>query len=78
MKLALVLMALLGATVAATAQTKFVPFTVDEKSAQELQTWLAEQPFKFSAPVLQWIAAQEKRASDAEAAKDAAKAPAKK
>jgi hypothetical protein len=37
-------------------QPQFVPFVVDEKATQELQAWLVEQPYKFSAPVLQWLA----------------------
>lgn len=59
----------------APAQRKFVPFTVDEKAAQELQNWLNEQPFKFSAPVLQWLATQEQVALDAAAKAAAPAAP---
>jgi hypothetical protein len=58
----------------AQGQPKFVPFTVDEKSMTELQTWLLEQPFKFSSPVFQWLSTHEKQATE-DAAKAAAPVP---
>lgn len=56
-------------------QRKFVPFTVDEKTAQEIQTYLNEVPFKYAAPVLQWLAMQEQRAAQAEDQKNAPPPP---
>jgi hypothetical protein len=59
---------------AQTAAKPYVPFTVDERSLQELQRWLNEQPFKFSAPVIEWLNAQKQRAVDEKATEEAKKA----
>ena len=68
--LGLVLVGLLTIPVCAQQQQqKYVPFTVDEKDARDLRTFLDEQPMKFSLPILKWMDALETKAllSEAEA-----------
>lgn len=44
------------------APPKFVPFTVTEQDTKSLEGYLQEQPFKFSAPIMQWLGQLEQRA----------------
>jgi hypothetical protein len=48
-------------------QKVFIPFTVQEGDAATIQTYLNDQPAKFSIPVLQWLGGLEKKAQDAQA-----------
>jgi hypothetical protein len=41
---------------------KFVPFTVTEKDADNVKAFLQDVPFKFSAPIFQWMAQLEAEA----------------
>ena len=70
MRLAVMSLLLVFSTpVFAQQQQKFIPFTVDEKDARDLRTFLDEQPMKFSLPILKWMDTLETKAllSEAEA-----------
>jgi hypothetical protein len=62
---------LLSLSVAAQAQMPspqqqsrpFVPFTVEQSDYAQLQSFLAEQPFKVANPLLQWLDQKEQAAA---------------
>lgn len=58
------------------AQPKFVPFTVTEKDADNVRTFLQDVPFKFSAPIFQWMAQLEAEAVSRAAAESQKDQPA--
>lgn len=55
----------------------YVPFTVQKSDAEQLRSYLDEQPMKFALPLLQWITGLEQRAVMEKAAIDKAAADAK-
>jgi hypothetical protein len=44
----------------------FAPFQVDEKSYTDLLAYLRQQPYMFSAPVIQWLEQAAARAREEE------------
>ena len=64
----IVLSAMLLTTASAIAQPspKYAPIVLDEATYNTLMTYLGEQPYKFSAPLLTWLQqAEAKAATDA-------------
>jgi hypothetical protein len=46
----------------ALAAEPFVPFTVDESNRKNLQSYLDQQPYMFSAPIIKWLEDMEAQA----------------
>lgn len=61
----------------ASAQSRFVPFTVTEADVQQLQQFFRyNTPPAYSEPVVQWLSTMEQKAQAKEAAKHQSTAPA--
>jgi len=56
------LLALLPSVAFAQQTSPFVPYTITEQQHQDFMKWLNEQPFKFSAPVIQQLNVWEQQA----------------
>lgn len=54
-------------------QQPFVPYTINEQQQQDFIKWLNEQPFKFSAPVINQLNVWEQQAQAIQAQADAKK-----
>ena len=65
------LLALLLAPSACGAQQPFEPFTVTQQDFAAITTYLADQPFKFSEPVMAWLRQKEAAAIEAKKAEPA-------
>ena len=51
----------LTATPAIAQQAKFVPFTIDEQTYQQMLTFLGEVPSKYANPIINALAQKEQR-----------------
>ena len=56
----------------ATQAQAYVPFTIDEATYKQLQTYLGDQPAKFSTPLINWLSGAEVQAQANKAAADKA------
>lgn len=78
MRKTLALAALLAASPALAQQAAppYAPITISEDEYRRLETYLGDQPMKFSAPIAQWLVGAENRAAMEAKAKADDKAPA--